>query len=269
MGRPALGDSDMTVARTLEDTPFYSRSVLSSDGTGAWDTVHESLDLDRFASRWVQFLLPFRGVIGQSILVFSGAGNLGADHASSNRFVFMDPDVIPAETGWLTRLHHAYDAAENPGAIGVRLLLDDNSIQHVGLTFVRDDRFHGVWREAWLRQGMPQWVFPQEKKLQPIGAVSAACVMLDRQAFQSVGGFYQNHILGGFEGSDLCLKLFSAGYVNYIAHDVVLYHVKNERNASLSGIDWEGKLALYNSWRHTKRWGNTIDTLLKEANGDA
>lgn len=60
MGRPALGGSDMTVARTLEDTPFYSRSVLSSDGTGAWDTVHESLDLDRFASRWVQFLLPFR-----------------------------------------------------------------------------------------------------------------------------------------------------------------------------------------------------------------
>ncbi len=60
MPRPARGEDGMTVARTLEDTPFYSRSVLSSDGSGRWDTVHESLDLDRFASSWVQFLLPFR-----------------------------------------------------------------------------------------------------------------------------------------------------------------------------------------------------------------
>ncbi len=60
MPRPARGEQGLAVARTLEDTPFYSRSVLSSDGSGQWDTVHESLDLDRFASRWVQFLLPFR-----------------------------------------------------------------------------------------------------------------------------------------------------------------------------------------------------------------
>ncbi len=60
MSRPALGDAAMKVARTLEDTPFYSRSVLSSDGSARRDTVHESLDLDRFAARWVQCMLPFR-----------------------------------------------------------------------------------------------------------------------------------------------------------------------------------------------------------------
>ena len=49
------------VRRTLEDTPFYARSVLSSRLLGEEVTaVHESLSLDRFRTRWVQALLPFR-----------------------------------------------------------------------------------------------------------------------------------------------------------------------------------------------------------------
>jgi carotenoid 1,2-hydratase len=49
------------VAQTLEDAPFYSRSLLRTHllGTPA-AAIHESLDLDRFRSAWVQCLLPFR-----------------------------------------------------------------------------------------------------------------------------------------------------------------------------------------------------------------
>lgn len=48
--------------RTLEDTPFYVRSLLRAGDSPdtAYRLMHESLDLDRFASRWVQTLLPFR-----------------------------------------------------------------------------------------------------------------------------------------------------------------------------------------------------------------
>ena len=49
------------ILRTLEDTPFYSRSLLGFDRDGVTaHAVHESVDLDRFASRWVQMLLPFK-----------------------------------------------------------------------------------------------------------------------------------------------------------------------------------------------------------------
>ncbi len=49
------------VIKTLEDTPFYSRSLLQTTMEGKQTTaMHESLDLDRFDSRWVQLLLPFR-----------------------------------------------------------------------------------------------------------------------------------------------------------------------------------------------------------------
>ncbi len=49
------------VVRTLEDGPFYVRSLLETPCPGGMAaTMHESLSLDRFASRWVQAMLPFR-----------------------------------------------------------------------------------------------------------------------------------------------------------------------------------------------------------------
>ena len=49
------------VVQTLEDTPFYVRSVIETrlrDRTVR--AVHESLSVDRFVQPWVQTLLPFR-----------------------------------------------------------------------------------------------------------------------------------------------------------------------------------------------------------------
>jgi carotenoid 1,2-hydratase len=49
------------IIRTLEDSPFYARSALSSVLLGQPVTaIHESLSLDRFSRLWVQALLPFR-----------------------------------------------------------------------------------------------------------------------------------------------------------------------------------------------------------------
>ncbi len=50
-----------TVRETLLDAPFYTRSVLSTRILGRdVAAMHEAVDLRRFASRWVQFLVPFK-----------------------------------------------------------------------------------------------------------------------------------------------------------------------------------------------------------------
>lgn len=49
------------VVSTLEDTPFYARSVVATRGLGQPMTaLHESLSLDRFKAPWIQAMLPFR-----------------------------------------------------------------------------------------------------------------------------------------------------------------------------------------------------------------
>jgi carotenoid 1,2-hydratase len=49
------------VIKTLEDAPFYSRTLLDTQLLGLrGPAIHESLDLNRFRAGWVQCLLPFR-----------------------------------------------------------------------------------------------------------------------------------------------------------------------------------------------------------------
>ncbi len=52
---------DVSVVRTLEDGPFYARSLLSARMLGVRaPAIHESLSLDRFRSPVVRAMLPFR-----------------------------------------------------------------------------------------------------------------------------------------------------------------------------------------------------------------
>lgn len=54
-------DGIARVERSLQDAPFYARSVISSRVLGQLTTsVHESLDLSRFRAPIVQAMLPFR-----------------------------------------------------------------------------------------------------------------------------------------------------------------------------------------------------------------
>ena len=49
------------VCRSLEDTPFYARTLSTARfGGQPVHLVHETVDLQRFDRRWVQFLIPFR-----------------------------------------------------------------------------------------------------------------------------------------------------------------------------------------------------------------
>jgi len=59
--RRARADAPARLARTLEDTPFYARSLLAVDRAGGPALgVHEALSLQRFRRSWVRAMLPFR-----------------------------------------------------------------------------------------------------------------------------------------------------------------------------------------------------------------
>lgn len=60
MTRPIATDTQPRLVQSLEDTPFYTRSVVATPDAGASLTMHESLSMERFVQPWVQRLLPFR-----------------------------------------------------------------------------------------------------------------------------------------------------------------------------------------------------------------
>ncbi|MDB5654138.1 MAG: carotenoid 1,2-hydratase [Tardiphaga sp.] len=59
--RSIRSENDARVIRTLEDAPFYARSVVAAQLCGEPVVMlHESLSLERFRSPVVQAMLPFR-----------------------------------------------------------------------------------------------------------------------------------------------------------------------------------------------------------------
>ena len=55
--RTHLGESPILATRSLEDGPFYARTLLDTE---EGPVVHESLSLERFRTGWVRNLLRFR-----------------------------------------------------------------------------------------------------------------------------------------------------------------------------------------------------------------
>ena len=59
--RATRSDTHASIVETLDDTPFYVRSIVNTQLCGReLICVHESLSLNRFASPIVQAMLPFR-----------------------------------------------------------------------------------------------------------------------------------------------------------------------------------------------------------------
>jgi carotenoid 1,2-hydratase len=49
------------IINTLEDAPFYARSHIETRMNGVTgEAIHESLNMERFSTKWVKLLLPFR-----------------------------------------------------------------------------------------------------------------------------------------------------------------------------------------------------------------
>jgi carotenoid 1,2-hydratase len=61
IARATRADQAAGIVETLEDAPFYARSVIDTHILGRHTrAMHESLCLDRFRKPWVRALLPFR-----------------------------------------------------------------------------------------------------------------------------------------------------------------------------------------------------------------
>ncbi|MBY5921259.1 glycosyltransferase family 2 protein [Ferrimonas balearica] len=206
------------------------------------------------------FPISFKLVNCGSNLGYAGANNLGARFAKAETLLLLNSDVLPTEAGWLGRMLEAYGNCDHAGAMGVKLIFEDGSIQHNGMSFTKSSEYKDIWLNEHPGKGLPEWAMPQIG-CQAISTVTAACLMVQKAKFNQVGGFSTDYILGDFEDSDLCLKLIDAGYQNYLLGTEKLYHLERQSQSLVDSGDWKFKLTLYNAWQHTQMWDNTIEGL--------
>jgi len=251
--------------KTLEFLRFQLSSFATDPGMAEAELIFV-LDSPEQRDELVHLLQGFHGLYGlpMTLLVqpanygYSTANNTGATVATAPTLLFLNSDVIPDRPDWLAVLYTALYDRPGTGAVGPKLLFDDDSLQHAGLYFDRDAR--GRWYNHHYFKGLPRDFLPARRE-RSVPGVTGACLMMPRGAFDAVGGFCEDYIIGDYEDSDLCLRIRGAGLdIRYIP-SVELYHLERRSISKHKGYT-RGVASEYNGWLHACRWSALMDDLM-------
>ena len=201
--------------------------------------------------------LSFRLVVMGANFGYAAANNTGARAARGHSLMLMNSDVIPLGVNWLRSLRTAQrlGSASCPvGAVGPKLIFDDGSLQHAGLTFERD--IDGRWYNTHFFKGYPRdW--PAANVSRSVPGVTGAAMLMPRAVYEEIGGFCEDYVVGDYEDSDLCLRLRSRGYDIRYEPRAELYHFER-RSISLHSGYVGTAASSYNRALHASRWSDLM-----------
>ncbi|MBP2230847.1 GT2 family glycosyltransferase [Azospirillum agricola] len=256
--------------RTLEFLRFQIASFATDPGMAGAELIFV-LDSPEQRDEVVHLLRGFHGLYGLPMVLlvqsanfgYSAANNAGVADARAQHLLFLNSDVIPDRAGWLEPLVAALEArpgigAPGIGAIGPKLLFDDDSLQHAGLYFERD--LQGHWYNHHYFKGLPR-DFAPACRARSVPGVTGACLLTTRAVYEAVGGFCEDYVIGDFEDSDLCLRIREAGLDIRYVPAVELYHLERRSIGRHQGYT-RGVASEHNRWLHGRRWAAQMADLM-------
>ena len=175
----------------------------------------------------------------QDNLGFAKACNQGARAARGEYLVFLNNDTIPLN-GWLTALIEEVRTHSDVAVVGSKLLYEDGTIQHAGVAFSRE------WFLPYhIYRGFDAHAASVSRRRE-LDCVTAACMLVRREAFEEVGGFDEGY-RNGFEDVDLCLKIREKNRKIVYQPQSVLYHLES-RTPGRKAHDLDNSRRLHERW---------------------
>jgi GT2 family glycosyltransferase len=202
--------------------------------------------------------VPFRLVVLRRNLGFADANNVGASFARGRLLLLLNSDVLPDRPGWLETLVDAHDRLPEVGAVGAKLLYEDDSLQHAGMFF---DRPEGalLWTNGHYFKGLHK-SFPPSTVEREVPAVTGACLLLARELWEQVGGLCGGYVQGDYEDSDLCLRLRALGRRNWYVPSAELYHLEGRSYPD----ELRRAVGRYNTWLQTHLWDAQLADAMRD-----
>lgn len=209
------------------------------------------------AGVYATFKVPFKTVYASENLGFAGANNLGASVAFGKYILALNSDILPSNNGWVTRLVSKYKSLPNIGILGTKLVYEDSTVQHLGMTFEKDAYYPGVWMNNHPQKGIPL-ALAKVENTKKVESVTGACMLIEKSLYEQINGFDTRFVLGDFEDSDLCLKCHDIQRDIYLDGEETLYHLERLSQNLVDGGDWKYKLTILNGLYQKNKWGNKI-----------
>ena len=192
------------------------------------------------------------------ILTYEGAfnyskiNNFAARQARGEYLLFLNNDTELITPGCLTELLN-YARRPDVGAVGAQLFYGDDTVQHAGVIL----GYGGVAGHAF--EGTPRSEAEKITHLtcaRAYGAVTAACMMVRRSLFESLGGF--DEALGvAYNDIDLCLRIGQAGKKVICTPYAQLFHYESQTRG-LELTDEKARRVRRETELFLARWGALI-----------
>lgn len=150
---------------------------------------------------------------------YPAINNFAVKQAQGEVLLLLNNDTEVITPSWIEEML-VYALRPDVGAVGVMLYYPNDIIQHAGTLLGAG--------------GVGAHYFPNMKRnevgymgrlcyAQDLTAVTAACLMISRSAWDKVGGLDEAYAVA-FNDVDLCMKLRAAGYLNVWTPFTELYH---------------------------------------------
>lgn len=197
--------------------------IIADNGSADQDTLDYLSKVSRRANvRVIPYDKPYN---------YSAINNFAVSEATHPFICLLNNDTEVLDGDWLTELMR-YAVQPDVGAAGAKLLYDDGSIQHAGVVIgICEAAGHAHRFE---RSGEFGY-FAQTHLAHVVSAVTAACLVVEKSKFLSVGGLDAEHLAIAYNDVDLCLKLERAGWRNmYVPHATLLHHESKSRGPDFS-----------------------------------
>ena len=183
---------------------------------------------------------------------FSRTNNWAAENATGELFCFLNDDTEVIEPDWLsTMVGHVL--RDRVGAVGALLLYPNDRIQHAGVVLGAG----GV--AAHLYKSMPRGIGGYHDRAvvdQDVSCVTAACLLVRREAFSNVEGFDEQFAVA-FNDVDFCLRLQEAGWRIVWTPSAQLYHKESSslgrHDTAEGGTQWKFERDIIH-----RRWGTKL-----------
>ena len=138
---------------------------------------------------------------------YSAINNFGAGLAKGDYLLLLNNDIEVITPDWIQEML-IFAQRDDVGAVGVKLYYPTGAIQHagviVGVRGVAGHSFHG-------QTGDFRGYMNRAVSVQNLSAVTAACMMVKKKAFEAAGRFNEGYAVA-FNDVDLCLRIRKAGY---------------------------------------------------------
>ena len=160
-------------------------------------------------------IIPYAGPFN-----YSAINNMAVTKAKGSIIGLINNDIEVINPDWLSEMV-ALSVMNDVGAVGAKLIYSSDRVQHAGIVL-------GVGGIAnHFNHAMPRsntGYFGRNVLTSSVSAVTGACLVVRKSAFEEVGGLNETDLAVAFNDVDFCLRLKKRGYRNIWTPHAELYH---------------------------------------------